>query len=354
MSVVNEKVIKNFLIEGEIVSCEPMGMGHINKTFLLVTDRRKYTFQRINNEVFTDVEGMMRNIDAVTRHISKKRPSVMPIRTKENKLYVYDGEHYYRMMNFFDGIVKERAESAEDTFIAGQGFGQFQADLSDFDGKLNETIKNFHDTTTRYSAFCSVLKSGKALPERLKYAEKMIEKYLSRKNYCDILISPLKSGRVPVRVTHNDTKINNLVLDKKTGEALCVIDLDTVMQGTLLFDFGDAIRMASSYSAEDERDICKIRFETELFEGFLKGFSEKLGKNITENEIKLLADSAKVMTYECGMRFLADYLSGDVYFRDVRYPEHNFVRAASQMALLEDMERKFDIMEKIVYDFFKK
>lgn len=348
-------VAEKFRIDGNFVDCSPMGCGHVNKTYLLKTDKAFYTFQQINSVVFKDVNAIMENIVAVTEHINKKRPTVTVVKTLDGKDYYTDGQDYFRVMTFFDGIVKNKSESADDMLIAGRGFGRFQADLSDYKGKLNITIPNFHNTPMRYLNFTKAVGEADALgfTERKNKALSLISDYAERKNTADSLTKPLDDGKIPFRVTHNDTKINNLVLNVDGKEPLCVIDLDTVMQGSLLFDFGDAIRSGGTTAAEDEPDVSLIKFKLEHFSAFLEGFGGELKGVITENERKLLALSARIMTYECGMRFLTDYLQGDVYFKTA-YPEHNLVRAASQMALVKDMERNFDKMEKAAHDFFAK
>lgn len=348
-------VAEKFEIEGKVIDCCPMGCGHVNKTYLLTTDLKKYTLQQINNNIFKDVNAIMENIVAVTEHINKKRLSVRVIKTLDGKAYYTDGRDYFRVMTYFDGIVKNRSENAEDMLIAGRGFGRFQVDLSDYKGKLNVTIPDFHNTPKRFGAFLKAVEESErsGFSERKKAAFELISEYLARKNTVESLTKPLNDGKIPVRVTHNDTKINNIVLDGSGKKPLCVIDLDTVMEGSLLFDFGDAIRSGGTAAAEDERDLSKVKFEKEHYSAFLEGFGGELKNVISENERKLLALSARIMTYECGMRFLTDYLQGDVYFKTA-YPDHNLVRAASQMALVKDMERQFEKMERVTYDFFAK
>ncbi len=348
-------VAEKFSIVGNFADCRPMGCGHVNKTYLLVTDKAEYTFQRINGAVFKDVGAIMENVVAVTEHIGKKRPTVTVVKTLDGKDYYTDGREYFRMMTFFDGVVKNKSESAEDMLIAGRGFGQFQADLSDYRGKLNVTIPDFHNTPMRYRNFIKAVEEadGKGFGERKNKAFDLISEYVARKNTADGLTKPLFDGKIPYRVTHNDTKINNLVLDKSGTRPLCVIDLDTVMEGSLLFDFGDAIRSGGTTAAEDEPDTALIKFNLEYYSAFLEGFGGELRGVIEENERKLLPLSARIMTFECGMRFLTDYLQGDVYF-GIEYSDHNLVRAASQMALVKDMERNFDKMEKVTDEFFAK
>ncbi len=343
-------VINNFIVEGKVVSVVPMGSGHINTTFLVTTDKKKYTLQKINHKVFTNVDALIDNIDKITRFISNKRCSVELIYTKDYSKYAYDGESYYRLFNFFEGYCIDKVEKEEDMYAAGLAYGKFQADLRDFKDDLYDTIPNFHNTLVRYENFRKALEN--ASPERAVIAKYEIEEYLNRYRYADVVINKIKSGDIPIRVTHNDTKINNIVFNKVTNEPICVIDLDTVMKGCLLYDFGDAIRSGGVDTEEDEKDISKVSLKENYFGAFAKGFLQETKDFITDEERFLLAFSAILMTYECGMRFLTDYLNGDIYFK-TKYAEHNLVRARTQLALVMDMERKLLNMEKILEDIWK-
>lgn len=344
-------VLNNFIIEGKVVSVVPMGSGHINTTFLVTTNKKKYTLQRINSTVFTNVDALIDNIDKITKFISKKRRSVELIYAKNYSKYFFDGKDYYRLFTFFEGYCIDRVEKEEDMYAAGIAYGQFQADLQDFTQDLYDTIPNFHDTSKRYDNFRKALEV--AAPERAVLAKKEIKEYLDRFSYANIVVNKLERGEVPVRVAHNDTKINNVVFDKTTNAPICVIDLDTVMNGCLLYDFGDAIRSGGVDTEEDEKDISKVRLIENYFEAFAKGFLEVTKGFITEEERSLLAFSAILMTYECGMRFLTDYLNGNIYFK-TKYEEHNLDRARTQLALVMDMETKLQNMEKILEDIWKK
>lgn len=341
---------RRFRIQGEITDCRPMGHGHINKTYLLSTTEKKYTVQRINGAVFSDVNAMMENIVRVTCHISAKRPTIVPVSALDGGVCSEFGGASYRVMTFLDGDVCERAENEDDMFLAGDGFGQFQTDLSDFEGDLYETIPDFHNTPVRYGAFSAAMKNAPS--ERAAAAAALADKYAARKGLCGKLVGPLTAGKIPSRVTHNDTKINNLILDRKNRRAVCVIDLDTVMRGTLLYDFGDAVRSGCVTAPEDEPDLSEVRFRPEFYRAFLEGFGGKLKGVLTDGERMLFAGSALVMTYECGLRFLTDYLCGDVYF-GIKHPEHNLRRAAAQMALLEDMEKNYRSTEEVTDAFLK-
>lgn len=329
----------------EVNGCEQFGNGHINKTYLLTTPAAKFTLQEINGGVFGNIPAMMDNIVRVTQHIEKKRATVTPLRCDDGKYYYFDGKKYFRVMTYMDGEVVERARNRNDMYVAGVGFGQFVADLSDFKEELYETIPHFHDTTVRYENFLRARAAATHLDAELA------EKFASRKALCPLITDPLSKGKIPLRVTHNDTKINNVVIDGAASLPLCVIDLDTVMDGSVCYDFGDAIRAGCATAPEDERDLTNVSFRADYYEAFLEGFGGKLRPFITEREAELLPVSALVMTYECGLRFLTDHLSGNVYFK-TDYPEHNFVRAASQMSLLEDMERNFTAISDLTKKFF--
>ncbi len=346
-------VVNNFFIEGKVVSIVPIGSGHINTTFLVTTDSKKYTLQSINNNVFKDVESLIDNINAVTKHIMSKREYFELVSAKNGKKYAESNGEFYRMFDFFEGCCLDKVSSKEDMFFAGEAFGQFQADLQDFDGQLFETIPNFHDTPKRFENFQkSLLKASKEGSERVFIAKKDIEEYISREHYCDKITRGLSDGSLPLRVTHNDTKINNIIFDKETKKPVCVIDLDTVMKGSLLYDFGDAIRSGGVVTKEDEVDTSIIALNEELFSAFSKGFLSKTREIITQSELDLLAFSAILMTFECGMRFLTDYLDNDIYFK-TSYSDQNLVRARSQMALVIDMEKKYKKMKEIIEQIWK-
>lgn len=340
--------VNNFFMEGKVVSIVPIGSGHINTTFLVTTDQKKYTLQNINNNVFKNIDLLIDNINAVTKHILGKRHYFELISAKNGKKYAEHEGKYYRMFDFFEGYCIDKVSCSQDMFFAGEAFGQFQADLQDFDGQLFETIPNFHNTPKRYENFQkSLLKASKSGSNRVFIAKTDIEKYIEREHYCSQITDKINNGSLPLRVTHNDTKINNIVFDENTQRPICVIDLDTVMQGSLLYDFGDAIRSGGVVTEEDERDTDIIALNEEFFTAFAKGFLSKAQYFITEAERDLLAFSAILMTYECGMRFLTDYLDNDIYFK-ISYSDQNLVRARSQMALVVDMEKKYDKMKEII------
>ncbi len=348
------KVISAFNISR---AAEIYGNGHINDTYL-VNHTKKYILQKINTNIFKRPEQLM----AVTDFIKKKviaaggdpeRETLTVIRTVEGKNYykAEDGS-YFRMYNFVENAVSYDAiENPIQFYHAAKAFGRFQQMLSDFPVEiLDETIPNFHNTRSRFSDFLAAVEADKV--SRAVGIKSEIQFVLDREKYADVVNDAIKDGSVPVRVTHNDTKLNNVLLDVNTNEGVCVIDLDTVMPGSALYDFGDALRFGANHGAEDDKNLENVYCDLDLFEQFTKGFLEEVGESLTEKEIELLPFSAILMTYECGMRFLGDYLNGDVYFK-IHYPEHNLDRARSQFKLVADMESKSDEMASIVRKYRK-
>ena len=339
------------------VSSDPFGEGHINDTYLAKIVPDRHVIQRINHHVFHNPEKLMENIMMVTEHLRAKiiardgnpeRETLKMIKTLDGKDY-YKSEdgNYFRVYMFVDDVdVYQTVEQPELFYKAARAFGRFQKDLADFPAdRLFETIPNFHNTKVRFEALQQAIKKDKV--GRKNRVRDEIEFALARKKCASVVTGAIEKGEIPLRVTHNDTKLNNVLFDSKTGEGICVIDLDTVMPGSLLYDFGDAIRFGASTAAEDEKDLSKVECSLELFEAFTKGFLEELGGTLTEKEVKLLAFSAKLITYECGMRFLTDYLNGDEYFK-IHRPEHNLDRCRTQFKLVADMEGKMGKMEDIV------
>lgn len=351
-----------FQIEGDYINAAPYGEGHINSTFLLETSSQKYILQKINSTVFSSPEDVMDNVVMVTEFLKKKieiaggdtnRETLTVIPAKDGKSYVKteDGD-YYRVYIFVDDAISYQVvENPEDFYNAACAFGKFQNMLSDFEAdKLHETIKNFHNTKTRFDDFEKAVadnKSGKA--DSIK-AE--IDFAMARKCDASIIVDGIAEGKIPLRVTHNDTKLNNVMVDCKTGKGICVIDLDTVMPGSLLYDFGDSIRFGTNPASEDEKDLSKVYCDLNLFEQYVKGFLSELGDSITKEEVELLPMSAKLMTLECGIRFLGDHLNGDVYFK-IHREDHNLDRARTQFKMVADMEEKMDEMKAIVAKYAK-
>lgn len=336
-----------FDTDAAVKECKRIGCGHINATFLCVTDKGKFTLQKMDVAIFRSVDKLMDNISAVTAHVAKKGgKTIAPVKAKNGKKFVEYNGGTYRLMTYVDGEIKERITDPSDMETVGKGFGKFQEYLRDFDGVLYDTIPDFHNTPKRYADF---IKTASVPSERRKRAENLIERYAGYKKLCDVVEKPLKTGEIPYRVTHNDTKINNLVIGN--DGSLTVIDLDTVMKGSLLYDFGDAIRSGGTTRPEDSPEIGEVKADPEFYEAFCKGFLTN-DLEVTDKERSLLPMSAFLYTYECGMRFLTDYLNNDVYF-GAKYPEHNLVRAENQLVLAEDVLRKLDLFTRITDGFFR-
>lgn len=341
-------------------SIKSYGNGHINDTYLCDSTPR-YILQKINTNVFKNPEEVMENIYNVTEHIKAKieerggdilRETLNVVRTKDGKNYYKDGSDCYRMYTFVENTVScDFVENPVQLYHAAKAFGKFQKMLSDFPAdKLFETIVDFHNTPERVNQLKAAIEANAA--KRLESVEKEVAFALDYAKYASQITDAMAEGKVPLRVTHNDTKLNNVLFDKDSGEGICVIDLDTVMPGSLLYDFGDALRFGASSGAEDETDPDKIWFDLEKFEQFAKGFLEEMSESCTEKEIELLPMSVLLMTYECGTRFLADYLNGDTYFK-VHREGHNLDRARTQFKLVADIESKFDKMHEIVRKYAK-
>lgn len=347
------KVLEGFKIEGEVNSIAPYGEGHINSTFLVKTSVKNYILQKINTVVFKEPENVMNNILLVTEFIGKKGAlSLNVIKTKEDEPMLRAEDGSYRVYDFIeDSLTLQKAESAEDFRNAGLAFGEFQKALSDFDASvLHETIARFHDTPNRFENFKKAMEENKS--GRLDTCRKEAEFVLERKDTYDKVVNALRDKSIPLRVTHNDTKLNNILMDPVTRKGKAVIDLDTVMPGSMLYDFGDSIRFGASTAAEDEKDLEKVRFDINLFRAYAEGFCGALGESITPKEKELLPYSAYLMTMECGMRFLADYIEGDVYFA-TKYPEHNLDRCRTQFKLAYEMQQQMDDMAKIIDEILK-
>ena len=346
-------VIENYELDGRLVCCSPFGSGHINETFLLVTSRpHLYILQKVNTETFPDPVGLMNNIIRVTDHIRKKekdpRKVFTLVPTRDGRKYIL-GENrlLWRLSEFVTGsICLNRAEMGADFRSSGVAFGNFQRQLEDFPAKeLVEVIPGFHDTPRRYGAFHRALREDRK--GRAGEIRKEIDFYLEREKGAALMTEMLARGELPLRVTHNDTKLNNVMLDEKTREPLCVIDLDTVMPGLAGNDFGDAIRFGASTADEDEKDLSRVHLSLELYQAFAQGFLSACGGSLTPLERETLPEAARLMTLECGLRFLTDYLEGDTYFHIAR-PEHNLDRARTQMVLVEEMEKHRADTERII------
>lgn len=355
------RVADNFKFKGDFVGFSENNSGNINKTFVLTYNDHgktiKYTLQQLNTYVFKNPHEVMDNILKVSKHLKKKLKEVYGsydrrvlevILSKDNTPY-YENEKdgFWRAFIYVDNAkAYNTVENPDQFYSAGKAFGDFQKFLADFDASsLFETIKDFHNTPKRMETFFKAVEENKS--DRKSLVENEINFIKERADEAVSILDMIESGKLPLRVTHNDTKFNNVLIDDKTGEGLCVIDLDTVMPGTSLYDFGDAVRYGASTAAEDEKDLLKVSFDLELFEAFTKGFIESTNGFLTDVEISLLPLGAKVITLELASRFLADFLDGDLYFK-TNYPEHNLYRTRTQLKLVSDIEQKFDKMNEIV------
>lgn len=346
------KILNKFNIDSKI---EEYGNGHINDTYLV--NPNTYILQRINTKVFTNPDELMNNIDNVTTFLRKKiadeggnpdRETLTVIHTKDGKnFYKHDGDNVFRIYKFIENTVTiEENPTSENLYSAGKCFGHFQRMLDDFPvEKLYETIKDFHNTPKRVQALKEAVSAD--IAGRAGAVKKEIEFALENAEFASKVTDSIADGKIPIRVTHNDTKINNILFDKATEEAVCVIDLDTVMPGSALYDFGDALRIGGSTAAEDEIDLDKVRFSREAFANFARGYCSEMLQCLTEAETELLPFSVKLMTYECGIRFLTDYLNGDTYFK-IHREHHNLDRARNQFKLVEDISRSEQELYKII------
>ena len=340
-------VAEGFQIAGEVISVLPYGNGHINRTLLVTTTQKRYILQRINTKVFPDTDVLMNNIVMVTEHLQRQGiETLRVVPTVDNKSYL-KGEDCYRMYDFIEhSVTFQTADSLEVFAESGRAFGAFQNYLSAFDAsKLVEIIPHFHDTPKRFDDFCKALEQNAS--GRAHLCQKEIDFVLARKDTFAQITNALQNGTLPLRVTHNDTKLNNVLLDAATHKARAVIDLDTIMPGSMLYDFGDSIRFGASTAAEDEQDLTKVHFSLQLFRAYAEGYLGQVKNSVTPQEALMMPVGAYMMTVECGMRFLADYIQGDTYFA-TKYPEHNLVRCRTQFKLVAEMETQTEQMRKII------
>ena len=350
-----KKICKRFAIHGSPILVQPFGSGHINRTFLVVTSQaRLYVLQEINRTVFHNVPGMMANLTAVCSHLrradSDPRHSLNIVPALDGEAFLTDEEgRCWRMLDYVPGgVCLDQAESAEDFRQSGAAFGQFQTLLADFPADtLCETIPHFHDTPDRYRQLHEAIQENRA--GRLDSVRPEVDALLAREQDAAHLMTLCAQGVLPLRVTHNDTKLNNVMLDETTREPLCVMDLDTVMPGLAANDFGDAIRFGASTAAEDELKLDRVSLSLDYYRAFAEGFLGACGDRLTAEEISSLPWGARLMTLECAVRFLTDHLNGDVYFHIAR-PDHNLDRCRTQLALVMDMERKWDDMNRIIHE----
>lgn len=345
-------ILNNFDIEGKVLSVCRYGEGHINTTYLVTTDKKRFILQRINNSVFPNVDGLMHNIYGVTSHLKKMGVETLNIvRTKNGEIY-FKGDEPYRIYDFIENTVTYQSSDNVEMFAcSGEAFGKFQNYLASYDASaLVETIPRFHDTPKRFTDFVRALEEDKM--GRASACRKEIDFVLSRESTYGTIINELKSGSLPLRVTHNDTKLNNVLMDAKTNKARAVIDLDTVMPGSMLYDFGDSIRFGACDNKEDEPDVAKVKFNRDKFIAYAKGYCNAVKDSITAREAELLPFGAYLMTIECGMRFLTDYLNGDVYFKTTRAGQ-NLDRCCTQLCLATKIYDSIPELQEVVYSILK-
>jgi Ser/Thr protein kinase RdoA (MazF antagonist) len=349
-----------FSLRGEFASAERWGSGHINDTFRatwgLNGSPYRYIHQRINDHVFPDPEAVMRNVAAVTRHVRARletqgtddidRRVLTLVPTRDGRDFHVDEEgHYWRTYLYVEGSRSvDVMDHPAQAFAAGEAFGGFQLLLADYAGpRLNETIRGFHNTPWRFQNFVRALEADAC--GRAGGCREEISALLATETKAGALQSLLDQGLLPERIVHNDTKLNNLLLDERTGEPLCVIDLDTVMPGLSLHDFGDLVRTGAARATEDERDLSKVGVDVTLYEGLVRGYLSSAGSLLTATEREHLAAGAETIVLENALRFLTDHLEGDVYFR-VHRPDHNLDRCRTQLAFLRDLEARGEILRR--------
>ncbi|WP_055427930.1 phosphotransferase enzyme family protein [Bifidobacterium aesculapii] len=341
-----------FALDGRVTGIEPYGDGHINTTYLVTTTARRYIMQRMNTRVFPDTANLMRNIELVTAFLRERGQETLDIiPTTDGRTYATsaaDGSPW-RVYAFIEGTMSYNLVPNAAVFReSGAAFGSFQNHLAGFDAaRLAEPIAHFHDTPHRFADFKTTLAEDKL--GRAAACRREIDFFLAHEDQYARITDALADGTLPLRVTHNDTKLNNILMDRETGKARAIIDLDTIMPGSMLYDFGDSIRFGASTALEDERDLANVHFSTDLFRAYAQGFIGEVRGSLTDGEIDLLPFAGNIMTLECGMRFLADHLAGDMYFA-TKYPEHNLVRARTQIRLVEEMEEQAGTIRRIVDD----
>ena len=356
-----EEIAQNFKLKGNIVEIKENNTGNINKTYIITTKYKekshKYILQKINTTVFNEPYLLMQNIENVTEYYKKyleqnnediERGTLSVIKTNNNtNLYRTKNDEYYRMYNYIENAkTYDKSENAEIFYNVGKAFGRFVKILDNYPmDKLNETIPNFHNSKARLNEFLKDIKKDPC--NRVKEVLKEIAYIIQRQDELNTIVDLIKKGEIPERVTHNDTKINNVLIDEKTNKAICVIDLDTVMPGSALYDFGDAIRSGAATTFEDDPNLDNVGINMEYFKKFTEAYLSETKEILTKSEIENLALSCRIMTLELAMRFLNDYINGDTYFK-CNYEGHNLVRAKNQIKLVEQMEKNYEEMVEIV------
>ncbi len=362
-----QEIFENYNLDfSKYVNKKQIKIGHINNTYKLYFDlgskMKRYLLQEINTNVFQNPVELMENIERTTSFLSEKvkdeknaeNRCLRVLKTKNNRSYMISSKNrFYRIYYFIENAKTYQKTSDLKLFYnAGRAIGDFQNLLSDFyASSLHETIPNFHNTPYRFETFLRILKKDPC--NRAKTCNEEIQFVLGMKDFSNIITSLIEEKKIPLKVTHNDTKLNNIMFDCDTKEELCLVDLDTVMPGSILYDFGDAIRSGCNKAAEDEKDLSKVIFSTELFQAFTEGYLSRVVQSITKIELEHLVDSAILMTFECGMRFLTDHIDGDHYFK-IHYEGHNLVRCRTQFHLVKQMLKQKELLEDMVHTAYQK
>lgn len=355
------QVLEQFPFPATLVGAVRYGQGHINDTFCVLCqpqegDCIRFILQGLSSAAFPHPEELMENFIGITSHLRKKilavggdpqRETLSLVKTREGADFYTDSQgKVWRLMPFVERTDCFQAATAELFEASARTFGRFQFLLQDYPAEtLHETIAKFHDTEDRYAKFLAALEADKL--SRARTVQPEVQFLLDRKADCSVALDALRAGKLPLRVTHNDTKLNNILIDRDTHQGICVIDLDTTMPGLSINDFGDSIRFGANHAREDEKDLRKVNFDIGLYEVYTRGFLEGAQGSLTPAELEYLPWGARLMTLECGIRFLTDYLDGDHYFH-ISYPEHNLDRARTQFKLVRDMEAQFDAMAAVV------
>lgn len=346
------EIAAQFALEGNVLDIKPLGEGFINDTFVVTTDGPRYILQRKNKNVFPDVPAMMDNIAAVTAHIKNKvsdplRETLTVVPAKDGKLYFQDPDgEFWAVCLFIEGTITHGiASTPEMAKQGGIGIGRFQSLLSDFTSPLAEVIKGFHNIRWRFTQWDESIKANKA--GRIDAIKEEIDFVQERRSSMLEFWKMVEDGVLPLRVTHNDTKLSNFLFDKASGNLLCAIDLDTVMSSTSLNDVGDAIRSYANNTVEDDPDFSKVWMRMDMYEAYMDGYLSERAATLTQSEKDWLAFAPLYITYEQTLRFLMDYIDGDTYYKTT-YPEHNLVRTRNQMALLRSMEENYEAMKEVI------
>lgn len=359
-------IIKNFDVRGDIKELNPINNGIINTTYVVKTDDKgntnKYLLQKINTSIFTEPFKLMKNIENVTKYISlndsESKDTINVIKAKNGlPLYVtsdpFSHKEYYRVYNYIDNTISyNKSEKTEIVYNTGKAFGHFCKVLRDYPiNDLEEIIKDFHNTKKRYDKLIETYKLNPV--NRNNRAFKQISEIISREEECSVLVNLLEDDKIPYRVTHNDTKVNNVLMDSVTKEPVAVIDLDTVMKGSGLYDYGDGVRSAASNALEDETNLNNVYINMDMFKAYTDGYLSEMAPYLNEEEILNMANSIKIITLELAIRFLDDYLSGDTYFK-TNYDDHNLDRCKNQLKLVNDIDEKLEEMNSYIKESYNK